>query len=1180
MTKSPYPGLRPFKKEEAESFFGREEQIEGLLAKLAKNRFLAVVGPSGCGKSSLVYAGMIPALEMGFMADEGENWRVATLRPGASPMRNLAESLHRALALPEPMVPDAPVDDTAVAFMSAALRRGPSRLAEVFREARLPGDENLLVLVDQFEEIFRYRDQTDADEADAFVELLLAPEREAEGRIYVALTMRSDFLGDCAVFRGLPEAMNDSQFLTPRLTREQRRAAIAGPAGVAGASIEPALVNRMLNEMGDDPDQLPLMQHCLMRMWGMADGASLTLDHYEKTGGLEKALSNHADDVFKGLTPEQQRIAEVLFKRLSERSEGKRDTRRPVRLAEPAKVAGVSVAEAAEVVEAFRAPGRSFLTPPPPKPLGGDKIIDISHESLIRQWGKLRKWAEEEAESADSYRRLEDTAIRREKEGAALWRTPDLDNALRWKKKQQPTPAWAERYGERFNLAMAFLEESEQRQQAEIEAEEKKRQEKLRQARRQLMFALVGLMIAIGLAIWGFWERGRADTARNRAVKTEKARTTDLFESRLTHASLQARVEDYAAARDILEQTRDLDPDMPQERRHARNLMAWYVDLMGGTADKVYEGAGAQLMDVAISPDGKTLAAVGERGTAVLFDEESGEKKVYSEDFYGTIRYAVFDEMGKNLILSSDNAFIVLDAFSGELVKHWLQRSASPLSIDPNNELLACSIYAPPIGDLLIIQDLTTFKVKKRLRGHQGGIGDLVFSPNGKFLLTASADKTSRLWDLTNWKTKLILDDHTNQVSSVAFHHNSRNFATASDKTINLWSVSSNKPIFLLRGHHNDVLDICYSNTFNYLVSASMDRTLRIWDTVTGVTLRVLQGHTAGVAGVAVTENAIYSAANDGTVRRWGSGIDDLRVVDLPGELISSAISPDGKLVAIGFADGKLQVLSMSTFGTKWQNDDEHTTYVKNISFSPDGKQFATASFDNTIKLWQTEDGKLLQTFEGHTAAVHAVTFSPNGKFIASASYDDRIGLFEVGVEEGKFHEAHEGYVHSVFFGNESKTLLSAGVDGAIRLWNIQTWPPELIRDFPKSSERIMWAALSPDNTRIAAVGRDQLVHIYNTETGEEEHAFVGHEQTVWRVEFSADGGQVATVSSDATVRFWDLKTKSELFTINLPSHKSPPTPLWDFSFQCTPAGDCHIAVPLTSGKLVLYRMKGVYGSE
>ncbi len=1136
---SPYPGLRPFKEEESEYFFGREEHIEGLLAKLSKNRFLAAVGPSGCGKSSLVYAGMIPALKMGFMPGAGENWRVAALRPGASPMRNLAESLHRAVALPDAPGPGDPADDTAVAFLSAALRRGPSRLAETFREARLPDDFRLLVLVDQFEEIFRFRDQTDADEADAFVELLLAPERAAEGRIYVALTMRSDFLGDCAVFRGLPEAMNDSQFLTPRLTREQRRAAIAGPAGVQGAVIEPALVNRMLNEMGDDPDQLPLMQHCLMRMWTLADGGPLTTEHYEKAGGLERALSKHADDVFRELTTEQKRIAEVLFKRLSERSEGKRDTRRPVRLKEPAEVAGVAPEKVAEVVEAFRAPGRSFLTPPPPKALDAERVVDISHESLVRQWERLRDWVHEEAASADKYKLLEDTARRWKNHAAGLWGSPDLDIAVKWKQEQMPTSQWARRYGEHFDIAMEFLEASEEKR-------------------------------------WQDEERKK---------KEFRERTAMLFESQLTHASLLAKVEDYAAARQILHQTRELDPDTPSERRHARDLLAWYVDLTGGTASKVYEGAGAKLLDVAVGPDGDVLAAVGERGTVVLFDEESGDVVARlaghetdpSVGQQAAVRAAVFHPDGDWLATAGDDRRIILWSMpEGEKLNDWeAPAKVFSLAVSPDGKVLASG----GTDDDITLWNVETGEKTNTLKGHQDSVSGLAFSPDGSLLASASYDRTARIWDVETGQAKFSPFWHPDELNSGIAFHPERDLLVAGcdDRRIHYWDTATGREIGAVGGHSNILNELSFLDEGRRLVSASMDRTLRIWDVDTGVALRVMQGHAAGVTGVAVFNEAVYSAANDGTVRRWKSGTGDLRVADLPGEPISCAVSPDGSKIAVGFGDGELGVYSMPDLALLWENKEAHGDHTIRIAFGPDGERFATAGFDNTVNLWRTEDGELLQTFEGHADAVHAAAFSPDGKLVASASYDGRIGLFEPGAEKGKFFEAHDGRICSVVFGKESETLLSAGDDGAVRLWNIRTWPPEPVGEFPKSGERIMWAALSPDGSRIAAVGRDLLVRVYDTETGEEEHAFVGHEQTVLRAAFSPDGGQVATAGGDATVRFWDLKTKSELFKIDLPSRKPPPAPLWDFSFQCTPEGDCHIAVPLTQGRLALYRMKGVY---
>ena len=262
---SPYPGLRPFRSDEADIFFGREEHVDHLLEKLGQNRFLAVMGPSGCGKSSLMQAGVIPALETGFLVDAGAQWRIATMRPGNHPMQRLAESLLAAAALG----PERAGTAAAAAVLQATLQHGPLGLVEVWRETPLPEATSLLLLVDQFEEIFRFRQQgySSEAEADALVELLLATAAQRDVPVYVVLTMRSDFLGDCALFRGLPEAINTSQFLTPRLTRAQQRVAIEGPASVFGGTVEAALVNSLLNDMGPDPDQLPLMQHVLMRMW-------------------------------------------------------------------------------------------------------------------------------------------------------------------------------------------------------------------------------------------------------------------------------------------------------------------------------------------------------------------------------------------------------------------------------------------------------------------------------------------------------------------------------------------------------------------------------------------------------------------------------------------------------------------------------------------------------------------------------------------------------------------------------------------------------------------------------------------------------------------------------------------------------------------------------------------------
>ena len=152
-TGTPYPGLRPFRYDESDVFFGRERQADQLLDRLARNRFLTITGPSGCGKSSLVRAGMIPALQAGFMAEVGSRWRICILRPGARPIRRLAH----ALASPKILGADRANEDAA-AHVEAALRRGPLGLIEIVRGAEALQGATLLVLVDQFEEIFRFHE--------------------------------------------------------------------------------------------------------------------------------------------------------------------------------------------------------------------------------------------------------------------------------------------------------------------------------------------------------------------------------------------------------------------------------------------------------------------------------------------------------------------------------------------------------------------------------------------------------------------------------------------------------------------------------------------------------------------------------------------------------------------------------------------------------------------------------------------------------------------------------------------------------------------------------------------------------------------------------------------------------------------------------------------------------------
>jgi tetratricopeptide (TPR) repeat protein len=491
---NPFPGLRPFETGEYRLFFGREGQSDELIVRLGRARFLAVVGTSGSGKSSLVRAGLLPALRGGMMAGAGAGWRIAVMRPGGDPVGNFARALAERGVLDEAGGGLPPAEAKAV--IEATLRAGSLGLVEAVRHARIGAQEKLLVIVDQFEELFRFRAARAAsntgDDAAAFVKLLLEAASRREQNIYVALTMRSDFLGDCSQFQGLPEAINEGQYLIPRMNRDERRSAIKGPVGVARGKMSEPLVNRLLNDVGDNPDQLPILQHALMRTWdywkaNRRAGEPLGLEDYEAIGTMENALSRHADEAFEELHDGRSRkIAELLFKALTERGSDNREIRRPTRLSEVCAITGASAEEVAAVVEVFRKEGRSFLMPPAEVTLTHDTVLDISHESLIRNWVRLKGWVSDEAQSVRVYKRVAEAAVLNRKGEEGLLQEPGLSLALDWREKSKPNAAWGRRYHPEFDTAVAYLEESREAHEATLAEIERRKQEETERARREL----------------------------------------------------------------------------------------------------------------------------------------------------------------------------------------------------------------------------------------------------------------------------------------------------------------------------------------------------------------------------------------------------------------------------------------------------------------------------------------------------------------------------------------------------------------------------------------------------------------------------------------------------------------------------------------------------------------------
>jgi len=553
---NPYPGLRPFEEQEEHLFFGREAQIDQMIDTLAARRLLAVVGGSGSGKSSLVICGLQPALHRGLMASAGTAWTIVRFRPGLRPIASLAAALSSAIpTAPGADLPGLPL----VEVLATQLRLSRLGLIEVYAQLPQAGKDHLLVVVDQFEELFRYdtlreggmrvNDVAAREEARGLVNLLLAAIAQTTRPIYVVLTMRSDFLGDCARFPGLTETISGALHLMPRLSREERRQAIANPALVSGTEVDPALLTRLVNDVGDDPDQLSILQHALRRTWShwMHRGGrgSITLADYEAIGTMATALDSHAEQTLADYHQEDGVLQSArLFRALTDKATDPRGIRRPTTLEALREICGGDAVAVDRLINHFRHSDCAFLMPPAREPLRPDSVIDISHESLMRVWRRLDRWAQEEASSVVLLSRLADAAHRHHLGQSSLWRDPELQLALNWHREERPNPAWAQRYVPNLSQALAFLERSREARDAAV---------RRRRRRRQLLIAALGGLLLLACLVasysWRQWQqtrlsRARAYSAMAAALLPERPRESLLYGL----AALEGLLQDPAEA--------------------------------------------------------------------------------------------------------------------------------------------------------------------------------------------------------------------------------------------------------------------------------------------------------------------------------------------------------------------------------------------------------------------------------------------------------------------------------------------------------------------------------------------------------------------------------------------------------------------------------------------------------
>jgi len=545
---NPFPGLRPFGIEESYLYFGREGQSDEVLAILEKNRFVNILGSSGTGKSSLMFSGVIPTLHGGFISNAGNEWEVISAKPGLSPIKNLAIGFKKHIEGKSKSKDRDPYHSLINEHLfEAILNKSTKGISEIYKLNRHLKGKNLLLYLDQFEEIFRFRklgETKHINESLAYVNLILDAIKQTEAPIYIALSMRSDFLGDCEQFPELTNKINDSHYLIPQMTREQKKLVISGPVAVGDARISNRLVQRLLNDMGDRYDQLPVLQHALMRTWNYWNESNKTdnqldLIHYEAIGGVNEALSRHADEAFYELNEEEKDICEKIFKTITEKRSDNDGIRRPTPLKEISQIVDEEEHVLIKIIDKFRVEGRALLTPREDVEITSDSVIDISHEALMRVWYRLRNWVQEESQSAQIYLRLSEAANKYQKGSGRLWRPPDLQLAIEWRNNSKPTLKWALQYENNFEAVILFLEKSEESYKKELETKELLQKRRLR--RSKIIATVLGTAAVLSI-IFLFYAFNQSRVAeRQREIAELKSQEAQRESERAKRSELKAQ---------------------------------------------------------------------------------------------------------------------------------------------------------------------------------------------------------------------------------------------------------------------------------------------------------------------------------------------------------------------------------------------------------------------------------------------------------------------------------------------------------------------------------------------------------------------------------------------------------------------------------------------------------------
>lgn len=1131
----PYQGLLAFKEENAQFFFGRDRFKKDLIQAVETQSLVTVIGPSGSGKSSLVFAGLIP-----YLIQKG-NWIISNFRPKSDPVY---EFLVTSVRLLDPSIKD-PEQLIHAGRLKQELQEGRLSIRQIVdRILEKDLTKKLLLVIDQFEELYTLCKEE--QQRHYFLDQLLEA-LESHSNFTVVLTLRADFLGYALSYRPLADIIPAADQMLGPMNLGELREAIEKPIENL-AMIEEGLTERILEDLKQEPGNLPLLEFTLTLLWDRKEYGWLTHRAYGEIGGVEKALAQYAEEQYKQLNEVEQKRAKKIFIQLVRPGNETQDTRR---LATRSEVGY----ENWDIVTRL-ADARLVVTGRDDSVEVGEETVEVVHEALIREWARLKRWINTERNFRLWQERLQSTYRK--------WRESNQsEDALLQGIQLSDAEDWLQRRADEINpKQQGFIKQS-------IRLRDRKR--------RRTVYTLSGFSTVV--SILGLLAGYSAISQANAKVNAQFA----LSEARFAlYQRLDALNEGIFALREMNKlQNWGIASRSTQSRAKAVLPKLVY----GVREQNRFDGHGGKVEGVSFSPDGKYIVSSSEDRTVKVWNPQGlllatleghsswVNKSIFSPDSSllatassdKAIKLWKFDclvereqicvEANASLIntleghewwvtdvsFSPDGEILVSSSRDGT-IKFWDQQGKllNSVAIDSETEEQqeVWSVEFSPDGTFLATgnQDKTLKLIDldgniiETLKGHSNRVRDVSFSADSEYIASGGDDNTAIIWT-RDGKLLRRLEEHTGNVNRVSFTNDNQVLATVTDgesNNVKLWSFDG-ALLATLNGHTERVKDVRFSPDEKTLVTGGWDNTVRLWD-IDGLFPKTLLGHSDRAVDVSFSPDGeiLASSGWDSTTRLWNlKGSTFPKVLQHAQSVNATLFSPDNQsLITVG-ADGNIRLFDFNGVLTKTIKG--HDDFIRDASFSPDSQFFITGGGEKepTIKIWDRK-GQLIRTMNGHSDAIYGLSFSPDGQLIASASKDNTIKLWNIDGQLIKTLQGHSGWVWNVSFSPDGQTIASASEDHSVILWSSEG---SLLKTLQDHSARVTDVTFSPDGEIIATGSADSTIKLWSLE-GELIATLEGHKDRVMSVHFNPDGKLLASSSVDGDVKLWDIGAQD--LTVNL----------------------------------------------